>query len=269
MVEEVQPVFQLRMKMHALQAWARNAGRNQICSMSGIAGAMGVAKTTLQSNIDNEKMSIVNQEKLARLFGFETAWKEWRDVKAFRGAGDKDRLDNSMAFEQRFLKYKSQSIPLTILSDLTREHLDRRFADFSFSVPGSFIPTEATSGIPLVLSLSFDRRGWPVQLGDSGETFVVGLKEVDLELTHNRDGARINTESFTCRSDGEGNFTAQTEGIGPWWIISLTDGDAQWLCGRRLPNDGADCVCKGFRLGDYITARMKARVDNCVVSIAN
>ena len=52
-----------------------------------------------------------------------------------------------------------------------------------------------------------------------------------------------------------------------WWRISVADEDTKKLAGTRRRNDSVDCVCKGFRHGDQITATMAATVGDCFVMI--
>jgi hypothetical protein len=128
---------------------------------------------------------------------------------------------------------------------------------------GSFEPSSAANEIPLVLSLSFDPRGWPVFLDLD---LTVWLTEVDLQLIHKRDGASIETFAFDCRDKTEGNFCGEVLGVSRWWRINLAD-DSKKLAGTRRRNDGKDCVCKGFHADDKIEAIMTARVSDCFVTV--
>ena len=98
----------------------------------------------------------------------------------------------------------------------------------------------------------------------------MGLTGADLQLFHpDRKGARIIASEITCHGDdAEGNFQGKVEGLAPWWILNVAASESERLMGRRLRNDGKDCVCQGFRTGDEIRAVMTARVNDCFVIVA-
>jgi len=212
-------------------------------------------------------MSLTNQEALANAYGFRVDWPEWHDHAAIRTTPADGRRDAAVAFLERFLASKSRGACLTIEASSTEKYVDRRFANFSFNVSGSFEPSPQCNKIPLVLSLSFDRRGWPILLDRSMEVLTVGLKQVDLQLYQNSKSAKIVPSDLECHSDNERNFRGSLEGLSTWWVIAVAASDAQWLMGKRLRNDGADCVCEGFRAGDKIRAVMTARVSDCFVKV--
>jgi hypothetical protein len=267
--EEVQHIFELSIKIRGLQDWAKAQPiRRAPNSERAIGDLAGIARSTLKTNIDKEQMSFANQEALAKTFGFKVTWPEWRDPDAIRTTDAKQRRDTAKAFLDRFLMHKSQPSRLTIEAGLTQKYIDRRFADFSFAVSGSFEPSPNTDMIPLVLSLSFDRRGWPVPFEGKHDALTVGLKEADLQIFHNRESAKVEARAIGCHSNAEGNFEGKVEGLAPWWIINVVTGDEPWLMGKRLRNDGEDCICRGLRIGDTIRAEMTARVNDCFVRVA-
>jgi hypothetical protein len=146
-------------------------------------------------------MSLDNQEALAASFGFNVAWPEWHDLEAARVPPSDRRRDTAAAFLEKFLASKSRTACPTIESGLTEKYLDRRFSDFSLSVAGSFEPHCQADGIPLVLSLSFDRRGWPILLDGMKEVLTVGLKQADIQLFHSRKSAAIVASDTASISD--------------------------------------------------------------------
>lgn len=268
MSDEVQPIFELSKKFRGLMDWAIQWSNHAANSERSISESSGVKRSTLKTNINTGKMSLPNQEAIAKVFGFAVGWPEWRDPDVTRTTAADQRRDTAKAFLERFLTHKSKPARSTIEVGLTNKHVDRRFADFSFAVPGSFEPSSQAEGIPLVLSLSFDRRGWPILLAGTTDVLTVGLKGVDLQLFHTGKSARIDASDIICHSDVEGNFRGKVEGLSPWWVIGTVIGDASWLMGRRLRNDGQDCVARGFHVGDQIRAVMTARVNDCFVRVA-
>jgi hypothetical protein len=265
MAQAIQQVFELKKKLRELQDWAKQADRRELLSERAIANTIGLNRSTLKSNIQNERMSLANQEALADSFGFNVAWPEWHDFEAARVRPSDRRRDTAAAFLERFLASKSRTVCPTIESGLTEKYLDRRFADFSLSVAGSFVPHSQADGIPLVLKLSFDRRGWPILL--DGEVLTVGLKQADIQLFHSRKNAAIEVFDIECLSEAEGNFRGKVEGLSPWWIVSVNGTNDLWLMGRRLRNDGKDCVFRGFHIGDKVKVQMTARVNDCFVRV--
>jgi hypothetical protein len=151
---------------------------------------------------------------------------------------------------------------LVIEAGRTKTKVDRRFAEFAFTMAGSFEPSANADGIPMVLSLSFDRRGWPIF-----HDLTVRLKEVDVQLKHEHERAPESIEAFAlaCRDHAEGNFAATVDGLSPFWIVGRAGGDDVGLAGTLRRNDGKDCICRGFKAGDEITALMTARVSDCFV----
>jgi hypothetical protein len=270
MARKIEQILELGRKVRILQDWAATAGEDILNSEHAIARSAGIKRSTLKSNIRDGQMSSANQEKLGKVFGFRANWPEWRDPEAIRTIAAGRRRDTAEAFRDRFLASKSKVTCLTIEAGVTEKYLDRRFADFSFAVAGSFDPLAASDQIPLVLSLSFDRRGWPVLLQGTNEVLTVGLKQADLQLFPDREsakGAQLTVSEISCHSGAEGNFRGNVEGLAPWWVISVTAGDGLWLMGRRLRNDGQDCVCQGFRAGDKIRAILTARANDCFVKV--
>jgi hypothetical protein len=267
MADDLLPVFELQTKISGLKEWATRTNRSGLKSEHDIAKRIGLNRNTFKSHLRAGQIPSDKEQALADVFGFRIAWPEWRDLLAGRNARPDQRRDTPAAFMERFLKTKNESSPLTIESGLVQKYLDRRFADFFLAVPGSFAPQSQDEGIPLVLSLSFDRRGWPVLLDGLKEVITVGLKQVEVQLFHTRSTAKITTSDILCRSQAEGNFQGSAEGISAWWVISVVRGEEPWLMGKRLPNDGLDCVCSGLQIGDKIRALMTARVDGCFVRV--
>jgi hypothetical protein len=267
MAKDVQLLFELSKKLRRLQDWA---AQSDICSLRSeheISKSTDIPRSTLKSNLNQGRMSVANQQKLAELFGFSIDWPEWRDQDASRDAAASKRRDTAGAFNERFLRRKSQAARLTIEAGPTRKHIDRRFADFSLSVAGSFSPSPAIEQIPLMLSLSFDRRGWPVLFEETNDVITVGLTEVDLQLFADRSTARISALPIECHGTSEGNFEGRVDGFPHWWTIRMAEQGALSLAGSRLRNDGQDCICEGFQAGDTIRAVMTARVDKCFVRL--
>ena len=267
MAKEIHLIFELSKKLRRLQDWAAQSNDCSLRSEHGISKSTGIPRSTLKSNLERGQMSLANQLRLADLFGFGVDWPEWRDQDTTRITAAHKRRDTAQAFIERFLRRKSQSANLTIAAGPTRKHIDRRFADFSLSVAGSFAPSPEINKIPLMLSLSFDRRGWPVLFEETNDVITVGLTEVDLQLFADRPTARISAFPIECHSTSEGNFQGKVEGFPQWWTISIAEQGALSLAGSRLRNDGQDCICEGFRAGDTIRAVMTARVDKCFVRL--
>lgn len=261
--DDVQPIFELRSKIVGLMKWAQAAGRTRLSTLRGLDEQAHVIRySTLQSSMERESISFRNQKALAKAFGFSVNWREWRDPDTGVRPTGSERTDSAKAFLKRFEAQKLSGARLTIEAGTIRTNIDRRFADFSLGLPGSFESAE-NKGVPLLLALSFDRRGWPVF-----PDLTVGLKQVDLQLSYERSGASIDTVAITCDRSGEGNFEASAEGLSPWWIISVANGGSDCLSGRRRRNDGEDCICNGFRAGDQIRALMTARVSDCFVKVS-
>jgi len=267
MAEKIQQIFELQKKLCGLQDWARQTSRGDLMSERSIARSIAVNRNTFKSNIRNERMSVATQQALADTFGFSISWPEWRDPDVVSTTPPGRRRDTGAAFLEKFSAVKTRTACLTIESGLIEKYLDRRFADFFLAVAGSYEPQSHADGIPLVLSLSFDRRGWPILLDDMKEVVTVGLKQADVQLFHNRKTAMIATTDIVCHSEAEGNFQGNSEGLSPWWIITVTGKDDLWLMGRRLRNDGRDCICRGFQTGDKISVLMTARVSDCFVRV--
>ena len=261
MSAKVQPIFELTQKLRGLIDLAIQADNGVPTSERAVAKAAGIPWGTFKSNLVDRKMSPERQEALAKLFGFRTDWPEWRDRNANAHAAGGARRDGAAAFLERFFAHKSAGGRMTIDAGMTRIHIDPRFANFSLALPGSFVPSSTQAGIPLVLSLSFDPKGWPALV-----ELTVWLSEVDLQLKHERAGTSIAASAFACRDASEGNFSAQVEGVAQFWRINPSD-DGRKLSGTRRRNDGQDCVCVGFRDGDRIIAVMTARISDCFVTI--
>ena len=206
-------------------------------------------------------MCRASQEAVGQAFGFGVDWPEWRDSAAGHNKPDGRRRDTAAAFIQHFLAQKSSGGRLTVDAGMTEVRVSRRFANFDLSLPGSFVPSSSQSGIPLVLSLSFDPKGWPALV-----ELTVWLSEVDLQLIPPRAGTSIGLSEVTCRDSSEGNFSAEVLGLPQYWRIRVADGGKK-LSGTRRRNDGGDCVCTGFRAGDQINAIMTARISDCFVTI--
>jgi hypothetical protein len=116
------------------------------------------------------------------------------------------------------------------------------------------------------VSLSFDSRGWPVF-----PDLTVALKEVDLQLFGTRDGAEFEVFSLTCNSPSEGNFCSDVMGTGKghaYWTMKVGDVSSKFIAGTRRRNDGRDCICRGFCVGDEIRALMSARKIECFGTVA-
>jgi len=180
------------------------------------------------------------------------------------------RRDGAKAFLYRFIARRLSGMCLTIEAAPTTPRVDYRVADYSFAVAGSFEPSPQATGIPLVLSLSFDERGWSLVYD-----LTVRLTGVDLQFFPVRNGdpigdtgVSVKLSELTCRLDAEGNFRGMVRGLQerPWWIISNPDGGC--ISGMRRRNDGQDCICEGFRAGDEIRTKMTARVSDCFVSVS-
>jgi hypothetical protein len=268
--DDLQPIFELEAKINGLMKWAKDTGRRDLTTLRALERKAQIPYSTLRDNMNlnkknndgRQQMSVAYQKKLAGAFGFPIDWREWRDPDATGQISPGTRIDTAKAFLAKFLVYKSRGARLTIDTGMTWKHIDRRFADFKLTVAGSFEPSSQADGVPLVVSVSFDPRGWPVFLD-----LTVGLKEVDLQLIHERAGAVIETFELTCRNEAEGNFRGRVEGVSRWWRINVTGDGGACLSGARLRNDGQDCICRGFQKDDEIKAVMSARVSDCFVSV--
>jgi len=270
----VQDIFELDLKINRLMAWAKNVGKKELGSRRALARTLVIPYSTLSSAMKSRRMSVGNQKALEVAFGFQVEWPEWRDSDAMRAPNR--RRDHAQAFIDKFLAFISRppsGMCLTIEAAPTTPRVDYRVADHSFAVAGSFEPSPQTAGIPLVLSLSFDERGW--SLGYDLTVLTVGLREVDIQFFPIRDGgamkeknASIKLSELTCHIDAEGNFRGIVRGLQerPWWIISNPDGGC--ISGMRRRNDGQDCICEGFRADDEIRTKMTARVSDCFVSVS-
>ena len=89
-----------------------------------------------------------------------------------------------------------------------------------------------------------------------------------MQLKHRRTPESIEAAALACRDEVEGNFCGKVDGLSPYWIISVVKGDDLGLAGTRRRNDGQDCLCRGFELGDEIIAVMTARVSDCFVPVS-
>jgi hypothetical protein len=269
----VQDVFQLDLKINGLVDWAKSMGKSKLRSLRALKKSSGVAYSTLQSAMKAQRMSVGDQRALADAFGFQIEWPEWRDPDARRTTVAEHRRDSAKAFLEKFKGRLLSGLVLTIDAVPATPRVDYRVADYSFAVTGSFEPSTQAAEIPLVLSLSFDERGWSLVYDLT--VLTVGLKEVDLELFPARDGDPIQDKGVSlklselaCHLGAEGNFHALVRGLHerPWWIISNPNGAC--ISGTRRRNDGDDCICEGFRAGDEIQTRMTARVSDCFVSVS-
>jgi len=262
-----QEIHELRQKISGLITYAKEVGWHDLVSLRAMQRANIINYSTLQSNMRDGGMSIGNQNRLARAFGFDIKWPQWRIASAAPTRSGSNRTDTATAFLHRFREHKRQGSRLTMDAGMTGKYIDRRFADFRLAVAGPYDPSSAGSEIPLVLSVSFDPRGWPVFLD-----LTVCLAEVDLQLIPNCDGestetsGSIETIAFECRDQNEGNFRGEVHGVSQWWRIRTAD-SSKTLAGTRRRNDGRDCICKQFRCGDEIKAIMTARVSDCFVTV--
>jgi len=269
--EVVQDVFQLDLKINGLVMWGKRNGDSKLCSRLALEKSEVIAYSTLQSAMKAQRMSVGDQKALAATYGFDIEWREWRDPDAKRTTALDHRRDSADAFLEKFYARPPSDVFLTVDAVSTTARVDYRVADYSFAVAGSFEPSMQAAEIPLVLSLSFDERGWSLVYDVT--TLAVGLKSVDLQLFPRRDGAPIGDVSvklseLACDTFAEGNFRGVVRGLDerPWWIISNPNGG--YISGVRRRNDGRDCICDGFRAGDEIQTRMTARVSDCVVVVS-
>jgi len=267
----VQDVFQLDLKINGLLTWGKQNGDSKLCSLRALEKSEVIAYSTLQSAIKAHRMSVGDQKALAAAYRFDIEWREWRDPDAKRTTALDHRRDSADAFLEKFYARPPSDVFLTVDAVSTTARVDYRVADYSFAVAGSFEPSMQAAEIPLVLSLSFDERGWSLVYDVT--TLAVGLKSVDLQLFPRRDGAPIGDVSvklseLACDTFAEGNFRGVVRGLDerPWWIISNPNGG--YISGVRRRNDGRDCICEGFRAGDEIQTRMTARVSDCVVVVS-
>jgi hypothetical protein len=268
--DNVQDIFQLDLKINGLMEWAKTVGKKELGSRRALERAKVMPYSTLCSAMKSQRMSVSNQQKLATAFGFQIEWPEWRDPDAMRATAADRRRDGAKAFLDRFIARPPSDTCLTIDAAPTTPRVDYRVADYSFAVAGSFEPSPQAAGIPLVLSLSFDERGWSLVYD-----LTVRLTGVDLQIfpTRNGDpirdtGVSVKLSELTCHIDAEGNFRGIVRGLQerPWWIISNPDGGC--ISGMRRRNDGRDCIVEGFRAGDEIRTKMTARVSDCFVSVS-
>jgi hypothetical protein len=249
----VHSIAELASKINGLMKWARESGRDDLSTFRGLERRTGVPYSTLQSSLRNGRISSTNENVIAKAYGFRVEWHEWRDT--------------AEIFLEKFRTTRAERCSLTIEARQTTSYLDRQTADFAFGVAGSFDARSEESGIRLVISLSFDQRGWPVF-----HDLTVGLKEVDLQLFCNRDGTEFELLAITCNSESEGNFRSEVMGTGKghaYWTINVAEStNSNFLAGARRRNDGQDCICKGFTEGDEIRAVMTARKIQCFGTIA-
>jgi hypothetical protein len=264
MANAVQFVFELREKILRLIEWARN-NDSPLNSTRAIERVIRLNHATLFSNMEKYRMSPANQLALAKAYGFSVEWSEWRDPNEIRHDVRSDRRDTAEAFIAKFVAEKSNGARLTIAAGPTWKHIDRRFADFTLAVSATYKPEASANAIPLTVGLSFDRRGWAVLLDEAESILTIGLKQVDLQLFYERASARIDVFPLPHSNGTDANFCGDVEGLSPWWLINVAAGDLSWLAGKRLSNDGQDCVCHDFHAGDSIRAVMTARVNDCFV----
>jgi hypothetical protein len=259
----VQFVHQLKEKITRLIKWAKNNGF-ELNSMRAVERATQIDRTTLYANMESYRISRANQMRLAKGFGFDLEWPEWRDPSDTKRSGRRDTAD---AFIARFIEEKSNSGPLTIKPGRVRKRIDPRFANFRCVVPASYAPGTMSAAIPLCLLLSFDRRGWSVVLDEGRSILTVGVKQVDLQLIHDCEDADIEVFALAPVNGGENNFVGDVEGLSPWWVIKVAGGDLPYLAGKRALSDRRDCLCHGFQAGDRIEAVMTVRVTDCSVDV--
>jgi hypothetical protein len=251
----VHSVFELSDKINFLKDWAVRNGPSGLGSLRRIANTAGVGKETLQSSMRTGRLSAVNEEKLATSFGFSAEWIEWRDRNPH---GDR-RQDSARAFSEKYQAQRSRGMRLAIKAGLTKARVDRRFANFAFDSAAG--PESATENeLTLGLSLDFDDRGFQVT-----PDLRVGLNQVDVELSHNREGASLEAVHL----DGvNGNFWGEARGTGKehiYWVIKMVIGGDPCLAGSRRRNNARDCMCRGFMVGDELRARMTANAHDCFV----
>ena len=270
----VQDIFELDLKINGLMAWAKNVGKKELGSRRALGRAKVIPYSTLSSAMKFGRMSVGDQKALEAAFGFQIGWPEWRDPDAMRAPNR--RRDRAQAFIDKFLAFIARppsGMCVTIEAASTTPRVDYRVVDYSFAVAGSFEPSPQAAGIPLVLSLWFNERGWSLVYDLT--VLTVGLREVDIQFFPIRDGGpmkdknvSIKLSELTCHVDAEGNFQGVVQGLHerPWWIISNPDGGC--ISGVRRRNDGRDCILEGFRAGDEIRTKMTARVTDCFVSVS-
>ena len=263
-------LFELRLKINGLMDWARESGIRDLSSLHAISRSIDMRHSTLRDCISMDRMSVAQQKALAAAFGFDIAWLQWRDARATKHTVSGQRTDSAKAFIERFIAHSksnprlSKSNPrLTIAAGLTNT-MDRRLAEFSFGLADSFDPAARPNPIPLVLSLSFDPRGWPVFF-DPKLNLTIRLTNCDVQLFHERPSAAIEASDIACDHEAEGNFHGRV-GLSAWWSIGTTD-RAVGLAGRRRRNEGEDCLLRGFMAGDQIRALMTARVSDFLINV--
>jgi hypothetical protein len=250
--DDVQTINGLRSKIDGLIGWAREVGRPKLTTIRGLAQECGIEYSTLYSSLGSNRISSVNQGLIAKAFGFQLEWPEWRE--------------EAEVFLTKFRSVRLSGERLTVEARLTKTHLDRRMADFAFAVAGSIDEGSESKEICLVAFLSFDNRGWPVF-----PDLTVALKEVDIQLFGVRDGAEFEVFPLVCNGEPEGNFCSDVMGTGKghaYWTIKVADPTNKFISGVRRRNSGRDCVCKGFVVGDEIKALMSARKIECFGTVA-
>jgi hypothetical protein len=259
----VQFVYQLKEKITRLVKWAKSNGF-ELNSLRAVATATGIDRATLYANMESYRISRANQMRLAKGFGFDVDWPEWRDPSETKRSGRRDTAD---AFIERFIAEKSANGTLTIKPGRVRTRTDPRFARFRFVVPASHEADIRSAAIPLCVLLSFDRRGWSVVLEGGRSILTVGVKQVDLQLSHDCENADVEVFALTPVNGERNNFLGDVEGLTPWWVIRVSGGDLPYLAGKRASNDRRDCLCHGFQAGDRIEAVMTVRVTDCSVDV--
>jgi hypothetical protein len=189
----VHDIFQLDLKINGLVARGKRNGDGNLCSLRALEKSGVIAYSTLQSAMKAHRMSVGDQKALAAAYGFDTEWREWRDPDPKRATARHQRRDSAEAFLEKFYARAPSGVCLTVDAHSTTTRVDYRVADYSFALAGSFEPSMQAGEIPLVLSVSFDERGW--SLVYDATILTVGLKSVDLQLFPMRDGAPIRDAS--------------------------------------------------------------------------
>ena len=78
MASELQAIPQLDQKIRGLMKRATEGGANDLATIRGLARVSRIPASTLTAVLRSKRISVANQNTLARVFGFQTNWPEWR-----------------------------------------------------------------------------------------------------------------------------------------------------------------------------------------------
>lgn len=263
-------IFGLHEKIQILIKWAKEQNIYGLSTIYGLAEHCGLqSRTSLNYYFRTSSLPKHVHDSVCDAYGFSSDWEEWRSSNLQRSTADqKQKTIAAELFKRRFYSSKLPqpiAVPVPAKTECS-EIFERRFADFQFSIAGSYPSEQPDPAIPLILSTSFDSRGESIFIDSIRDFISVGLSSVDIQMIAPSGEGTIEAKGWECKS-GEGNYVGILTGLPghPCWRLTTKSQDDSFLKNNRIPNDGQDCTVSGFKPGDVISVKMTATILDCFV----